>query len=147
MNNVYNVVYLFTPELDKVLLVFKERGPNVGKLNGVGGGMKNIDSAGCPNIDFIHDVRRSAQREVGEETGAYIGMENLHYLYKEEIPNGELWIFYATIKMDRIHQIEDEQLAWQNINSILYIEPENEKYFAPNTIKHIQDAYVKLGGG
>lgn len=89
---------------DQILLLHRNKAPNKGKWNGVGG---HIEVGESP-----HDCMR---REIWEETGLQVN--HLHFggiLTWEgyEIERGGLYIFSAEVDSDVIRANDEGELAW-----------------------------------
>ncbi len=116
----YSVCFLFNKDLTKVLLVHKKRSAYAGRLNGVGGKLEGSDE----NLDVC------AVREIREETGINLRMDNLHWLVDCSYPSGVwLGVYYAIGDEDQPKQVEDEQLEWFKVDEVLS-SPVNDPRFA-----------------
>ncbi len=108
----YTIIFIFSWDMKKVLMMHKTKGPYPGRLNGVGGKIE----------DFDLSAEYGAYREVKEETGLLPEeMAPLFFLVQEIFPSGtELNIFYT--KMDssaKARQMEEEKLEWFNTLDLL----------------------------
>ncbi len=116
----YTLCFIFSPDLEKTLMIRKIKGPHPGYLNGIGGKIEDFD---------INPIT-SALREIKEETGLNSDdIEPLRYLVKLSYPNtnNELNVFYTkqTVFGKHPHQMEDEKLIWYKTKSLLDINNPN----------------------
>lgn len=111
----YTVVFIFSHDLEKILMIRKTKGPYPGCLNGVGGKIEDSDRNGYT----------AALREVKEETGIELrDMKCLRYEMKIEYTTGtELYVFYAVLK-EGVHekQMEEEILEWHLVKDMLNVQ-------------------------
>ena len=108
----YTLVFIFSNDFSKVLMIHKTKGPYPGCLNGIGGKIEPTDR------DELH----GALREVMEETGlSPLVMTPLRFLVKETHPSGtELNVFYTRLGyLARETQIEEEKLEWFKVEELL----------------------------
>ena len=103
----YVVIFLFTEDLSKVLLIKKTHGPYTGCWNGVGGKIENGE-----------DSRDAAVRETEEEVGVDISLDCKELVYMKFNNNVELTVFYAMVDPADVSQMEEEPIQWYPANQI-----------------------------
>lgn len=106
----YTIIFVFTQDMEDVLLQRKNRGLYNGRLNGVGGKIDSTDNS----------AYEGAVRELAEETGlVYPYIEPLRYMLTEYTIQGHtLHIYYTKvvdIENNPPRQIEDEILDWYSV--------------------------------
>lgn len=123
---VMTVNFIFTPDLKKVRMIYKNRGPYPDTWNGVGGKWEESDRI---SDNIVENLRYSAWREISEETGVEMDIQRLYWVATEIFPPGhqppwgdnrsiELWVFTGIMEESAPKQIEDEVQKWIPIEEI-----------------------------
>lgn len=110
----YTLVFIFSQNMNEVLMMHKTKGPYPGCLNGVGGKIEDTDL----------NIFAAAYREIEEETGlSWLNgdIESLYHLVTEIFPGGtELNVFYTKITdPKRARQMEEEKIEWFDASNLL----------------------------
>jgi 8-oxo-dGTP diphosphatase len=102
----------FIRHQDEILLINRMKQPWKGCWNGVGG-----------KVEKNEDIKISMQREIHEETGIYIPLENM--VYKGRLtwePNDDSFLYLFSMdvdqKEDNLMVTEEGILAWRKIDWI-----------------------------
>lgn len=102
----FTVIFLFNNDCTSLLLQNKKRGPFLNRWNGVGGHLKQAE---VPIFGAV--------REVSEETG--IKTWDLDFICSIRFHNEvHLHCFCGRVKMEDVHQIEDEPLQWFSLPEV-----------------------------
>ena len=127
--HIMSVCFLFTPDIEEVLMIHKLRGPYPETWNGVGGKF-NMELDNISNDPRIN-MKACAKREIFEETSLDIDTSLLCWIVTETFPPGEqppwgtkgkpleLWVYCAVVDKDTIKQVENETLKWFDIDELL----------------------------
>lgn len=127
----YTVCFLFSEALDQVLLAQKKKTTFIGKWNGVGG---LVEQRELP--------ARGAAREIREETGIHLDMEDLTWLGRLSLKHNcatdtddgvTLYYYAAVIPKESVRQVETdtgERLSWFSVQDILRTTVEDDSTFA-----------------
>lgn len=110
MQKQYVVGFIFNQNLDKVLLIKKNKPINqVGKLNGVGGKIEPYDKT--PLDAFV--------REVHEETALLLKANECKYF--ATIDDHDMYVYVFTTYGDyehKSHTTTDEQIQWIDVKDV-----------------------------
>lgn len=121
----YNVILIYNPTCDKILLCKREKEPYKGLLNMVGGKIEEDESGFC-----------AAYRELFEETGIRRSDVFLHHFmdFTYYITNCTVEVYVGKLKHD-IDLIEEEnELLWSDLNHNFF---DSSIYAGEGNIGHI----------
>ncbi len=126
------LVFLINDDTSEILLAMKKRGFGVGKLNGVGGKVKQDETV-------LAAATREAKEEIGvdilEENLTQIGEITFHFKDKPD------WDIYCHVFFTRVwdgEPVESEEMApeWFDQSAIPYEKMWiDDKYWLPNALR------------
>ena len=108
---VYNVIWVFNPDCDKVLMCFRHKQPYLGLYNLVGGKVE----AGENGLD-------AAYRELAEETGISRADITLHHLmdFTYHMSDVRVEAYFGKLKRNIVPSGDEKELTWIDVSENLF---------------------------